>query len=255
MHVEQLAAAVDLLKNARHVVALTGAGISTRSGIPDFRSPHSGLWQQVNSADVASLQGFKHHPERFYAWIRPLAQTILAAQPNPAHFALARMEAAGRLSSVITQNIDMLHSRAGSRVVHELHGHFREMTCIYCFAVFPAEDHIRRFIVSAQIPTCPHCGHTLKPNVILFGEQLPARALLAARREAQRCDAMLVLGSSLEVFPAADLPMIAQHAGAVLIFVNLMETALDPIANAVIHADVVDVLPLLADAIESEQSR
>ena len=255
MHVEQLAAAIDLLKNARHVVALTGAGISTHSGIPDFRSPDSGLWQQANSADVASLQGFKHHPERFYAWISSLAQTILDAQPNPAHIALARLEAAGKLNCVITQNIDMLHTRAGSQVVHELHGHFREMTCIYCFTVYPAEDYIRRFIESNQVPTCPHCGHTLKPNVILFGEQLPARALLAARREAQRCDAMLVAGSSLEVFPAADLPVIARRAGAVLIFINLMDTALDPIAGAVIHADVVDVLPLLADALESEQSR
>lgn len=249
MRFESLDAAIALLRRARYPVALTGAGISTRSGIPDFRSPHSGLWEQANPAEVASLYGFRHHPERFYGWIRPLAHTILNARPNAAHVALARLEHSGHLRSVITQNIDMLHERAGSRMVYEIHGHLRELTCIHCFALFPAAPRIQAFVESGEVPVCPHCGHVLKPNVILLGEQLPARTLAAARREARQCDAMLVIGSSLEVYPAAELPLLAQRAGAALIFINLTETALDAVADVVIRADVVDVLPVLADAL------
>ncbi len=244
--------AIALLRGARYLVAFTGAGISTRSGIPDFRSPHSGLWEKNNPAKVASLYSFRHHPDRFYDWIRPLAHTILNAEPNRAHIALAQMELAGKLRSIITQNIDMLHARAGSRTVHEVHGHLREVTCIHCFTSYAAQEHIERFIESGVVPKCTQCGHTLKPNVILFGEQLPARALSAARREARQCDVMLVAGSSLEVFPAAEIPIIAYRSSASLIFVNLTETAFDPMAEVVIHADVVEVLPQLAAGLESD---
>jgi len=247
-----LEAALRLLRHARYLVALTGAGISTRSGIPDFRSPHSGLWQQANPEEVASLHGFRRHPEQFYTWVQPLARTILDAAPNPAHLALARMEQAGRLRSIITQNIDMLHERAGSQTVHEVHGHLREMTCIHCFTVFPAAPYLHAFAASGTIPHCPRCGHMLKPNVILLGEQLPARTLHAARNEARRCDVLLVIGSSLAMHPAGELPLLAHRAGAALVFVNLRETALDSLADSVIRADVVDVLPQLADALESE---
>ncbi len=250
MSLESLEPVIALLRRARYTVALTGAGISTRSGIPDFRSPRSGLWEQVNPAEVGSLYGFRHHPERFYHWIRPLARLILTASPNPAHLALARLERNGHLKSIITQNIDMLHERAGSRTIYEIHGHLRELTCIHCFAVFPAGPLVNTFVEAGQVPYCPRCGHVLKPNVILLGEQLPARALAAARREARQCDLMLVIGSSLEVYPAAELPLLAQRAGAALVFINLGSTALDPLADAVIHADVVDVLPRLADALE-----
>ena len=138
--------AINLLRRARYTVALTGAGISTRSGIPDFRSPKSGLWERYNPAEVASIYGFRHDPRRFYDWIRPLARIILEAQPNAAHIALARLEAIGKLQALITQNIDMLHTRAGSRTVYELHGHLREVTCIHCFAVYPAQPLIHKFL-------------------------------------------------------------------------------------------------------------
>lgn len=249
---ESIGAAATILRRARYVVALTGAGLSTRSGIPDFRSPQSGLWERHNPADVASLAGFRHHPERFYEWIRPLAHTIMNAWPNPAHQALARLEVLGCLKSVITQNIDMLHHRAGSQTVYEVHGNLREVTCVHCFAVYSAEPYIRRLLDDQVIPSCPGCGHALKPNVILFGEQLPAQALIAARREARLCDVMLVAGSSLEVYPAAELPVMARRAGASLVFINLTETAIDSLAQVVIQGDVVDVLPRLAAALESE---
>jgi NAD-dependent deacetylase len=244
--------AVNLLCRARHAVALTGAGISTRSGIPDFRSPESGLWERYNPAEVASIYGFRHDPKRFYDWIRPLCQTVLEAQPNAAHIALARMEAMGKLEAVITQNIDMLHARAGSHVVYELHGHLREVTCIHCFTVYPAQAVISKFMESDEIPTCPACGHVLKPNVILFGEQLPAQALIGAQRAARQCDVMLVAGSSLEVYPAAELPVIARQNGASLIFVNLSDTPLDSLADVVLHDDVANVLPQIVHALKNE---
>jgi len=229
MHPESLEAAADLLRHARYVVVLTGAGLSTHSGIPDFRSPKSGLWDTSDPYQVASLYGFKGHPERFYNWIRPLASTILDARPNAAH-----------------------HMRAGSRSVYELHGHLREATCIHCFSVYPAQPFINAFLETNAIPRCPRCGHILKPNVILLGEQLPAHVLRAAQIEARRCEVMLVVGTSLTVYPAARLPVMARQSGASLIFVNLCETPIDSLAQIVIHRDALEILPQLAAALESE---
>ncbi|NDJ76187.1 MAG: NAD-dependent deacylase [Chloroflexi bacterium] len=247
-----LQAALDILRGAEYLVALTGAGISTHSGIPDFRSPHCGLWERDNPAEVASLYGFRYYPERFYNWMRPLAHQILDAIPNPAHEALAHLESQGRLKSVITQNIDMLHASAGSQTVYELHGHLREVTCIHCFQTYPAEAVLLEYLETNKLPLCSACGHVLKPNVILVGEQLPAQALTAARREAQRCDAMLIIGSSLEAYPAAQLPLIARQNDAALIIVNLTATPIDTHAQVVIHDDAVLVLPQLVAALENE---
>jgi NAD-dependent deacetylase len=247
-----LRTAVTLLRDAKYVVALTGAGVSTPSGIPDFRSPHAGLWEHHNPAEVASLYGFRHHPERFFDWIRPLVRIVWEADPNPAHRALAHLETSGKLKSIITQNVDMLHTRAGSKTVYELHGHLREVTCTHCFQVYPADPYIRDFLATDTLPYCPDCGYILKPNVILLGEQLPARMFVAARRDAQRCDVMLVVGSSLTAYPVARLPMIARQAGASLILINLCPTPVDSHAQVTIHCDVVDVLPPLVAALESE---
>jgi NAD-dependent deacetylase len=248
--VENIRAAADLLRRANYVVALTGAGISTSSGIPDFRSPDCGLWDTVNAMEVASLFSFRTKPQAFYDWIRPLTETILNAQPNPAHLALSRMEQLGRLQCVITQNIDMLHTRAGSHHVVEVHGHMREMTCIRCYHVFEAAPFIGPFLATGEIPRCPGCGGVLKPNVILFGEQLPAKELNAARRAALQCDVMLVAGSSLEVAPACDLPVVAHQQGAAVILVNRDTTPCDSIAQLTIRDDVALVLPQIADVLE-----
>jgi NAD-dependent deacetylase len=255
---EALELAITLLRNAKHIVALTGAGISTASGIPDFRSPTSGLWEKYNPAEVASLHGFRRDPTKFYDWIRPLIRTLVEAEPNAAHTALAQMEAAGALKSVATQNIDMLHTSAGSQTVYELHGHLRDMTCIHCFAVYPARPFIDRFLAaeedddpSAILPYCPDCHHILKPNVILFGEQLPVNELIAARNAASECDLMIVAGSSLEVFPAAELPMIARRRNAGLIIVDRRPTAMDWLASVVLRGNVVKILPRLANALET----
>ena len=238
--------AAKLLRQATCAVAMTGAGVSTPSGIPDFRSPDSGLWNQVDPFAVASVFAFRQRPQEFYDWIRPLARLMLDAQPNPAHHALARLETAGLLKSIITQNIDGLHQQAGSQWVHEVHGHMRQATCIRCYQVVPADSLIEALIERGQVPRCA-CGGVMKPNVILLGEQLPLHVLTAARQDARACDVMLVAGSSLEVEPAADLPLVALGRGARLIIVNYQAAYLDERADVLIHADVAHVLPRIAD--------
>lgn len=242
----QVTQAFELLRDARQAVALTGAGVSTASGIPDFRSPLSGLWQGVDPLEVASIYAFRRRPQDFYDWIRPFAQITIEAEPNPAHLALADLETYGPVQALITQNIDMLHSRAGSQNVYEVHGHLREVTCIRCYSMFQARPHLDNFLVDGQVPRCELCGGVLKPNAILFGEQLPIKVLNAAKKLARSCDLMIVAGSSLEVAPACDLPLMAAQSGARLIIVNFQTTHLDYLADVVIHADVVDVLPRLA---------
>lgn len=244
-----LKTAADLIKNAKNIVAFTGAGISTPSGIPDFRSPTSGMWEQVDPMAVASLQGFRQNPQRFYNWVRPLAQLTLQAVPNPAHRALVTLEQHGKLAGVITQNIDMLHHRAGNNVVYELHGHLREATCLRCYHVVPAPPMIEKFLVDGCVPKC-ECGGILKPNVILFGEQLPYKELQGAQDAARKCDLMMIIGSSLEVAPASDLPLLAKRNGAKLMMINLEPTMLDRVADVVIHADAAVTLPAILERLE-----
>ena len=241
-----IARAAGLLREARYAVAMTGAGVSTPSGIPDFRSPDSGLWTMVDSMAVASIFAFRQRPQDFFDWIRPLARLMVEAQPNPAHHALARLEAAGLLRAVITQNIDGLHQKAASRRVHEVHGHMRQATCVRCYRVVPCDGLIDEFLDQGKIPTCA-CGGVLKPNAILFGEQLPLQVLTAARQDALACDLMLVAGSSLEVEPAANLPLAAIGHGARLVIVNYQPTYLDEQADVLIHADVAEVLPRIVE--------
>ncbi|QWK11082.1 MAG: NAD-dependent deacylase [Thermoflexus hugenholtzii] len=246
---EELARAAEMIRRSRYLVALTGAGISTPSGIPDFRSEGSGLWTIYDPMEVASIWAFSRRPEAFFEWVRPLARMIREARPNPAHYALARLEAAGILKALITQNIDELHQKAGSRRVIEVHGHLREATCIRCYRKVPAAPYLDAFLENGTIPRCEVCGGVLKPNVILFGEQLPAQAFLAAQQEARRADVFLVAGSSLEVAPAGDLPILAKEHGARLILINLSPTAADRYADLQIRGDVAEILPLLVDAV------
>lgn len=245
-----VARAIELLRQAKHVVALTGAGISTPSGIPDFRSPESGVWGQVDPMEVASIYAFRNNPGAFFDWIRPLTNTILQAKPNPAHFALASLEANGRLQATITQNIDLLHSKAGSNTVYEVHGSLRRATCQGCHNTVDGLAMWQQYANDAQIPTCTSCGHILKPNVILFGEMLPAIVMHLAQQEAKQCDLMLVAGSSLETAPAGDLPLLARQAGAKLIIINLGPTHMDKQADLLFREDVAELLPQLAAPFE-----
>lgn len=245
---EQINRAIHLLKLSRLAIGLTGAGVSTPSGIPDFRSPESGVWENVDPFEVASITAFRRHPEKFYNWVYPLAHASLNAAPNPAHMALALLEQHGPLKALITQNIDMLHTGAGSQTIYEIHGHLRQATCLSCQATFDGRQTLAQFLATNQVPRCPHCEGIIKPDVILFGEILPYDILLKAQAAVESCDLLLVAGSSLEVSPASDLPLIAKRNGARVIIVNWGETYFDAYADVVIRADVAEALPILAQA-------
>ena len=241
--------AARLILSAKDGVVLTGAGISTPSGIPDFRTPGSGVWSRFNPMEVASLSAFRAQPEKFFAWLHPLAKKMFEALPNPAHYALAFLEKAGYLQAVITQNIDGLHQRAGSEQVLELHGSMETLTCIGCYRKYPAGNYISRYIDQEIPPRCPDCDQILKPDVILYEEQLPKVTWLEAQKACRECSVIIVVGSSLEVTPSATLPLSALEKNAKLIIINQGQTYLDTQADVRIEGDVAEVLPLLSKAV------
>lgn len=230
-----VAALVDLARRSSRIVAFTGAGISTESGIPDYRGP-GGVWER-NAAPT--LRDFLTNPETRRAyWQRRRTgyRELATAAPNQGHRALAALVRAGRISAVITQNIDGLHQKAGNdpdRVI-ELHGTAHRIRCLDCGATWPAADIQDRLDVSDEEPRCDRCGGPLRAATILFGESLPADALQRAVEEARGCDLMLVVGSSLIVNPAAQLPVLAKQQGAGLAIVNRTPTPLDELAD--VHA-------------------
>lgn len=246
---QPLDTAASVLKESRYAVALTGAGISTPSGIPDFRSPGTGLWEKVDPVEVATIWAFTAAPRKVFDFLAPLEQLLARAEPNSAHQALAQLEAKGRLKAVITQNIDGLHQKAGSQNVIEVHGNTRQVVCLRCRKKEPMEV-FRQMMAKGQsdpryYPTCA-CGGLLKPDVTLFGEALPEEAMAQALAHARSADAFLVAGSSLTVQPAASLPQLATENGARLLIVNLQPTPLDDKADALIRAPAEEALPLLA---------
>ena len=251
---ESVIFAAELLREARHAIVLTGAGLSTPSGIPDFRSEGTGLWSHDEPLEAASLSTFRTHPDIFYKWFRPLAGQIFFASPNPAHIALAKLEARGFVRAVLTQNIDMLHHKAGSKRVLELHGTLRTLSCTQCYRRFSHEDFLPSFIETGSLPHCPVCSAILKPDVILFGEQLPQTVLSEAQSEARKCDLFIVIGSSLEVLPVAGLPMQAIDRGAHLIIINNSPTYLNVRADIVLPENVATIIPAIAERVFSDES-
>lgn len=241
--------AKQLLHTAQRIVALTGAGISRPSGIPDFRSD-SGIWQHQNPLEVASLQAFHRDPQRFYDWLHSLMSPILAAAPNPAHQALAELERYGRIRAVITQNIDGLHQAAGSRRVFEMHGHLRSATCQSCGLQAPTKP-LLPIVRWGQVPRC-RCGGAFKPDVILFDEVLPQGLIWLAQKAIDECDLLIIAGTSLEVAPVCDLPLLALRRKVPIIIINLHETYLDSRATVVLHEDVSVVLPALVVAAQKQ---
>lgn len=238
-----------IIREAKHLVVLSGAGISTASGIPDFRSTENGLWAQIDPIEFASLSTFRTNPERFFSWIAPLLRQITSATPNPAHFALAALEQLGIRTTVLTQNIDGLHQAAGSRNVFELHGSIQTLTCSHCMTHFESQEFIDDLLDEGLIPRCPDCGHTLKPDVILFQEQLPWSQWTKAQVSSNTCDVMLVVGASLEVLPVAGLPLLALKHGAKLLIINQTSTYIDDRADWIIQEDLAVALPRIVDEI------
>ena len=215
---------------------LTGAGVSTESGIPDFRSD-TGIWAEVDPFEVASIQAFRRNPERVWSFYRERVHLLRESKPNAAHCALAELERRGLVEAVVTQNIDQLHSRAGSQEVVEVHGSIRSARCLRCLWDEPA-DAVLAQLDAATTPSCPHCGEILKPGVVLFGEVLPAAALERATHLARASRLVLVVGSSLEVWPVAGLPL-ESRAFAI---VNRGPTALDAHALLKVDADAGETL-------------
>jgi NAD-dependent deacetylase len=239
----------ELIREAGSVVALTGAGISVPSGIPDFRSPGSGLWENVDPMEVAHIDAFRRDPARFWSFYGERFQTLEDKLPNRAHEVLAELERAGMLGAVITQNVDRLHERAGSKELIEIHGTISHSSCLRCGTSYPLADVRARQAADARaIPRCD-CGEPLKPDVVLFGEYLPVEALRRAEQLAAGAELMLCIGSSLEVYPVCDLPLRTLAAGGKIAILTKGATPLDPHAAVRMNGDVVGELEALSEAL------
>ena len=246
---DDLDRAAEILVRARHVVALTGAGMSVESGIPPFRGP-GGLWTKHGEPPMNGYQRFLADPAA--AWrdrlspsgpMRELWDTLQAAQPNPGHYALAQLETLGLLRCLITQNVDNLHRAAGSVRVAEIHGNAFLVRCIACTARFPREA----ISVEALPPRCPECGGIMKSDTVSFGEPIPTDVLAECMDQAEQCDCMIVAGTSATVYPAAQFPLDVRGRGGALIEINLYESELTPACSLSLRGPAATVLPQLVE--------
>jgi NAD-dependent deacetylase len=240
------AALAALIRERQPCVVLTGAGVSTESGIPDFRSD-TGIWANVDPFVVASLSAFRRDPGRVWAFYRQRIGLLRDAEPNAAHLALAELERRGLVQAVVTQNIDMLHTRAGSTEVVEVHGSIRSASCLSCLWTEPANALLEQ-LEHAPLPACPQCGEVLKPGVVMFGELLPPGAMERATQLARGSQLVLVVGSALEVWPIAGLPLEAQAFA----IVNRGPTALDERAILKLDAAAGETLSAVVAALDEQ---
>jgi NAD-dependent deacetylase len=249
---DQLETARRLVSSSTRIVALTGAGISTESGIPDFRGP-SGVWTRDPKAErMSNIHYYMSDPDvRKLSWQSRLNSPAWQAQPNDGHHALVALERAGRLQALVTQNIDGLHQRAGSspEMVIEVHGTMREVTCMACGWRGPMQTVLDRVRNGEADPPCERCGGILKSATISFGQPLVPKVIERASRAAERCDLLLAVGSSLQVFPAAGLVPLAKETGAGLVIVNAEPTPFDEMADAVLRDPIGRVLPAICASV------
>ena len=241
---------LERMKSARRIFALTGAGVSTLSGIPDFRTDKSGIWERFDQTKIFNIDTFRKSPHLFYEFAREWIYGLKDIKPASAHILLAEMEKRGMLRGIATQNIDGLHQESGSKKVYELHGHSRSSHCIECGKKYSREDTIQR-LKNAPYPACD-CKGAIKPDVIFYGEELPGGALEASFQEAMMCDLLIVMGTSLVVYPAALIPRHAISSGAKMILFNKTWTPFDDAAELIIRDDLKDVCGALLDAIKNE---
>jgi NAD-dependent deacetylase len=237
---------------SRSAVVLTGAGISTESGIPDFRSP-GGVWTRYRTVYFDEFVASADARHEYWRQKCEMHREFADAQPNAGHRALVRWESSGRIRGVITQNIDGLHQMAGSRRVLELHGTARQAACLDCRERFEIEPLVVQFQKESHVPDCPACGGRLKHATISFGQMLPAGVLMEATRWSRDADLMLAIGSSLVVTPAADLPRVAKEHGARLVIVNREATPLDRLADAVLREPIGKVLTSIEAVLSTER--
>jgi len=225
---------LNLVLSSSNVVAFTGAGISTDSGIPDYRSPGTGIWEKMDQS-VVSLDGFVREPSRYYDYSLELYAIRKVAKPNIAHYMLAELENRSDLSGIITQNVDGLHQDAGSGQVHELHGSLRQAVCLDCSTLQSMDEAMERAVLGQNPPLCTECGGVLKPNAVFFGETLPQIPWQQSLELSRNADLFIAIGSSLQVSPANALPDIALRAGAKLIVLNFTPTPFDGDSELVIR--------------------
>jgi NAD-dependent deacetylase len=245
--VSDAAALAALIRQRQPCVVLTGAGVSTESGIPDFRSP-TGIWAQYDPMEYATIDAFDRDPEKVWSFYGLRYHALTEAQPNDAHVALAELEARGLVRAVVTQNIDQLHTRAGTRDVVEVHGSIGTCVCRGCGATYALAD-VRRLLDGMAVPRCRRCETVLKPGVVMFGELLPAEAIERAYALAREAALLLVVGSTLEVTPVSFLPWETTQAGGDVAIVNLGPTAFDDRAALKVEAKAGEVLRAVADAL------
>ena len=231
----------ELIRARQPCVVLTGAGVSTESGIPDFRSP-TGLWAQFDPLEYGSIEAFRGDPVKVWSFYKPRVAMLTEAEPNPAHVALAELEQAGFVRAVVTQNIDLLHERAGSREVVEVHGSIRTSTCPGCGERYPLER-VLELLSEADAPVCPSCGGIPKPDVVFFGELVPRASIDRAFELARAAQLLLVVGSALEVYPVAGLPLETIGSGGEIAIVNRGPTPYDSRADLRIDGVAGEVLP------------
>ena len=249
---EEIERLAELILESEQTVVFTGAGISTESGIPDFRSP-GGIWSRYDPEDF-TIQRFLSSPDARKAFWQVAAEggLLAEAEPNPAHYAIAELHRLGRLDCVITQNVDNLHQKAGvpeDRVL-ELHGNMRRVVCMGCGSRFPMPDMVQKVKEGMESPDCPRCHGILKPDAVLFGEALPLVTLREATHRAQKCDLCLVIGSTLVIYPAAYVPAYAREAGAKLAIVNLTATPLDHDATVCIRGKAGEIMPRVMERVK-----
>ena len=243
---EKIEEAAEILVNSKFVIALTGAGISVESGIPAFRGAQ-GLWEKYDPSEYAHINSFLKDPAKVWRMLKELYEIIQKAAPNPAHYALSELENMGILKAIITQNVDALHQRAGSRNVIEFHGTGETLVCLKCGKIYKAED-VNLF----SIPPRCSCGGILKPNVVFFGEPIPESALRESFELAEKADCVLVVGTSCQVYPAAQIPQIAKSHGAKIIEINLESTPLSYTADVSIFERAGKALPELVEAVRKK---
>lgn len=255
--VNEIDAAADMIINSKRLVVFTGAGLSTESGISDFRSP-GGVWSRFDPNEL-TFQKFlasEQNREKYWAFSTSSWTEMSKAKPNPGHKAIAELESIGRLDCVITQNIDGLHQRSGipEEKVIELHGTARWVSCLECGQRYPREQIEERINGGTKVPRCDKCGGIMKPATISFGQPMPERETRQAQERASACDLFLVAGSSLVVYPAAQMPLIAKESGAGLIIINLTPTPHDPHADITIHDQTGPALSQIIDRVKAHLS-
>ena len=229
----------DLLRESERAVVLTGAGISVPSGIPDFRSPGTGLWENVDPMEVAHIDAWRRDPDRFWNFYSQRFVSLIDKRPNDAHIALAKLERRGLVRAVITQNIDRLHRLAGSERLIEVHGSIDRSVCMECGGKVPLERVVKLLEAGDGAPLCEACVAPLKPDVVLFGELLPEAALSEAQQLAMDADLMICVGSSLEVYPVAGLPAMTHGGGGRIVLITQGSTPYDSEAEVKLDGDVV----------------